>query len=383
MQELPPAIGPYRVSRELGRGAFGVVYQGHDPRLKRDVAIKVLNRDALHSGKAAERFLREAQVVAQMHHNHIVPVYELGEHDGCHYIASRFVPGQTLADLIPDEGMEPGQAVALVLQLLEGLAYAHKMGVMHRDVKPANAIVDGEGQLYLMDFGLAGWVGQGEGRATQDGTVMGTPAYMPPEQARGDIQQVREAADQYSAGVVLYELLTGHLPFEGGPIHVLLYNVINTPPPPPSEFRPDLDPQLEEICLRALAKDPEERFPGCREFADALRAWQSFQGSPGPIIVAAVARTEPATVPETVSVVRGKVTRGPDEPRPTQVAEAGAEEELAAPPGISRRTWLVLGGVGGACVLGLGALAIALLSRSANPSAGPARKGLKKTQNED
>jgi serine/threonine protein kinase len=283
-EPMPARIGPYEVTQELGRGAFGVVYKGHDPQLKRDVAIKVLNRNALHSSKAVERFLREAQVVAQMHHNHIVPVFELGEHEESHYIASRFVPGKTLSDLIPDEGMDAVEAVELVLQLLEALTYAHEMNVLHRDIKPANAIVDAEGQLCLMDFGLAGWVGQTDGRATQDGTVMGTPSYMPPEQARGDINNVRETADQYSAGVVLYELLTGHVPFEGGPIVVLLHNVISTPPPRPSEFRADLDPQLEEICLKALAKAPEERYPSCHAFADALRTWKSVCGSSGTIV---------------------------------------------------------------------------------------------------
>jgi serine/threonine protein kinase/formylglycine-generating enzyme required for sulfatase activity len=287
-EELPASIGPYQVSRELGRGAFGVVYMGHDPKLKRDVAVKVLNRDALHSNKAVERFLREAQVVAQMHHNHIVPVYELGEHEDSHYIASRFVPGKTLSDVIPEEGVGAVEAVGLILQLLEALTYAHEMNVLHRDVKPANAIVDAKGQLFLMDFGLAGWVGQTDGRATQDGTVMGTPSYMPPEQARGDMNNVRETADQYSAGVVLYELLTGHVPFEGGPMVVLLHNVINTPPPRPSEFRADLDPQLEEICLKALAKRPEERYPSCRAFADALRIWQTLRDSPYPIAVATI-----------------------------------------------------------------------------------------------
>jgi serine/threonine protein kinase len=335
-EELPETIGPYQVSRVLGRGAFGVVYQGHDARLKRDVAIKVLNRNALHSTKAIERFLREAQVVAQMHHNHIVPVYELGEHDGCHYIASRFVPGTTLSDLIPEGGLDPVQAVALVLQLLEALVYAHKMNVLHRDVKPANAIVDGEGQLSLMDFGLAGWVGQmEEGRATQDGTVMGTPAYMPPEQARSDIHKVHEAADQYSAGVVLYELLTGHVPFEGGPMVVLLHNVINSPPPPPSEFRAGLDARLEAICLKALAKAPEDRYASCRAFADALRKWQAMRGSPGPIAVAALVKPGPkmGTAESTVPSIPKRKTIPPPLPgRTSPFAELEAEADRSVAP---------------------------------------------------
>jgi serine/threonine protein kinase len=347
-EDLPAAIGPYQISRELGRGAFGVVYLGHDPMLKRDVAIKVLKKDALNSARAIQRFLREAQVVAQMHHNHIVPVYELGEHEGCQYIASRFVPGKTLADLIPDNGMEPAEAVKLVLQLLEALAYAHEMNVLHRDVKPANAIVDARGHLSLMDFGLAGWLGQTQERATQDGTVMGTPAYMPPEQARGDIQHLSAASDQYSASVVLYELLTGRLPFKGGPIFVLLRNVIETPPPRPSEYRSGLDRKLEAICLRALAKRPQERFPSCREFAEALRTWQAGRDPCPAVVVPDLPEVLPVVIPLKVDAVPEQETavRVPEPPRRRKARQpAKAEPSFAR---LSDRWWLWLVAAGGA-----------------------------------
>ena len=354
---LPAGIGPYQISRELGRGAFGVVYQGHDPKLKRDVAIKVLNKDALSSARAVERFLREARVVAQMHHGHIVPVYELGEHDGCHYIASRFVPGRTLADLVPEGGLEPAEAVRLVLQLLEALAYAHEMNVLHRDVKAANAIVDTKGHLYLMDFGLAGWVGQTEGRATKDGTVMGTPAYMPPEQARGDIQHLSAASDQYSAGVVLYELLTGRVPFEGGPPLALLYNVIETPPPRPSGFRLGLDPQLEALCLRALAKKPEERFGSCLEFAEALRTWQAGRGSATAVVVPQVAEGLPEVIPLQVDRVPAQETavRVPEPPRRRKARRPPKAGSFFA----KRWPW-VLSGAAVMLALGLAVLLFAL-----------------------
>ena len=167
----------------LGRGNFGVVYEAFDPDLHREVAIKLLKPEALASPRAVERFLREARVVAQMHHDHIVPVFELGELNGARYIVSRFVPGRTLSSEIPELGMkEPARAVELTMQLLEALSYAHRLKVVHRDVKPSNAILDSNGHLYLMDFGLTGWVGQDDGRMTQDGSVMGTPSYMPPEQ---------------------------------------------------------------------------------------------------------------------------------------------------------------------------------------------------------
>jgi serine/threonine protein kinase len=331
---LPATIGVYQVRKELGRGAFGIVYQGHDAKLRRDVAIKVLNADALASPRAVERFLREASVVAQMHHNHIVPVFQLDEQDGVPFIVSKFIAGQVLSEIVPEEGMDPDRAVELVIQLLEALQYAHDMGVLHRDVKPANAILDSGGRLYLMDFGLAGWVGQDAGRMTRDGAVMGTAAYMGPEQARGDLRQIGPAADQYSAGVVLYELLTGHLPFEGGPLPALMYNVVHTPPPPPSEWRADLDPGLEAICLKALAKDPKDRYPSCRDFATELRRWRGE--SVETVTVAAVAEDSPPArkrevKPETRSAA-GKQTmtnlppsrRTMAEPPPTQPAKPSA-----------------------------------------------------------
>jgi serine/threonine-protein kinase len=273
-------IGPYQVSRELGRGAFGVVYQGFDAALKREVAIKVLNRSVIGSARAVERFLREAQVVAGLHHNHIVPVYQLGDHEGGYYIASRLIRGPTLADIIPEEGMPAVAAVELILQLLDALANAHERGVIHRDVKPENVLLDESGHLNLTDFGMAGFLSGAQ--MTQEGVVLGTPAYMAPEQAQGKQQEVGAAADQYSAGVVLYELLTGHQPFEARPLPILIHNVVNTPPPPLTELRADLDVRLQAICLKALAKRPEDRFPDCRAMALALRDWQTGPKSPTP-----------------------------------------------------------------------------------------------------
>jgi serine/threonine protein kinase len=250
-----------------------VVYQGFDPALKRDVAIKVLNRSIIGSARAVERFLREAQVVAGMHHNHIVPVYQLGEHEGRYYIASRLIRGPVLSDDIPEEGLPAERAVGLIVQLLDALAYAHERGVIHRDVKPENVLLDESGHLNLTDFGMAGFLSGAQ--MTQEGAVLGTPAYMAPEQAQGKQREVGAASDQYSAGVVLYELLTGHQPFEARPLPILIHNVVNTRPPPLTEFRADLDASLQAICLRALAKRPEERFPDCRAMAQALRDWQT------------------------------------------------------------------------------------------------------------
>jgi serine/threonine protein kinase len=332
---LPEKISRYDVRKVLGEGAFGVVYKCYDPSLDREVAIKKLRPDALGSAKYVERFKREAKVVARMLHGNIVPVYEMGEEGGAYFIASAFIAGHSLADVIPENGLDADRAVRLVLQLLEALAYAHDQGVLHRDVKPSNAMLGDKDTLYLMDFGLAGWVGQDTGRMTQDGSVMGTPSYMPPEQASGQIQRVGPAADQYSAGVVLYELLTGHLPFEGGPIQAVLYNVIHTAPPRPSEFRADLDPNLEAICLRALAKKPEERFPDCRAFAEALRSWQAGKG--GAVISAehlpeVVPVTPKAAPPSTMRSVAAGQRSTVNNPPQRRTAEAPPEPVVTAEP---------------------------------------------------
>ena len=338
--EAPPLIGPYAVRAKLGEGAFGMVYKGFDEKLGRDVAIKVLKPSALGSAKYIERFLREAKVVAQMLHGNIVPVYQLGEHGSGYFIASAFIPGEPLSQVIPENGLDPARAVRLVVQLLEALAYAHDRGVLHRDVKPSNAMLDAKDTLYLMDFGLAGLVGENEGRMTQDGTVMGTAAYMPPEQARGAIQLVGPASDQYSAGVVLYELLTGHLPFEGGPVQALIYNAINTPPPPPSEWRPDLDPWLERLCLRALAKDPAARFGSCRQFADALRDWLAGRGKAASGAVVEVIPADEGLIPEAILAggggARAVAAPGQAKTRPT-VGKETAPRPAPAKPGTGGR----------------------------------------------
>jgi serine/threonine protein kinase len=278
----PAQIGRYNVQRMLGAGAFGVVYQAFDPALGRSLAIKVLRPEALGSERCVERFLREAKVLASLNHGNIVPVYDMGEQQGIYYIASPLVQGRVLAEAIPPNGFGAARAARIMLQLLDALAYAHDQGVLHRDVKPGNVMLNEQGTVFLMDFGLAGWVEHRSSRMTMEGAIMGTPSYMSPEQASGQIQGISPAADQYSAGVVLYELLTGHLPFEGGHVHAILLNILNNQPPRPSAWRPDLDPQLEAICLRALAKEPEKRFPDCRAFADALRLWLTMQAASVP-----------------------------------------------------------------------------------------------------
>jgi WD40 repeat protein/tRNA A-37 threonylcarbamoyl transferase component Bud32 len=271
-------LGRFEVRAELGAGAFGRVYRAYDPQLDREVALKVPHAAALDSPKRVERFLREAKAAANLRHPHIVPVFDAGTDNGRHYIASAFIAGQKLADAVEasDGGLDFQRAARLARELAEALAYAHEQGIVHRDVKPDNVMLDQADRMHLMDFGLAARQ-DAESRLTSDGAVMGTPSYMAPEQAKGDTANVGPAADQYACGVVLYELLTGKTPF-AGPVPVVLHNQIHTDPDPPGKLRASLPKDLETVCLKAMSKRPEDRYADCQALADDLRRY--LEGEP-------------------------------------------------------------------------------------------------------
>ena len=272
---LNNTVGRFVIRAKLGAGAFGTVYRAYDPQLEREVALKVPNPGVMTDAKRAERFLREAKAAARLRHPHIVPVFDAGKDGDQYYIASAFIDGKTLADDIPERGTDFARAARLARELAEALAYAHGEGIVHRDVKPQNVMIDKQGRLHLMDFGLAARQEE-EARLTRDGTVMGTPSYMAPEQARGNSADVTPAADQYAVGVVLYELLTGKAPFKG-PVATVLHNVIHTEPDAPHKRRTDVPKDLETICLKALSKRPEDRYDDCQALADDLRRWQESE----------------------------------------------------------------------------------------------------------
>jgi WD40 repeat protein len=273
---LPAQVGRFQVRARLGAGAFGAVYRAYDPQLEREVALKVPHPGTLASAKAVERFLREARAAAQLRHPHIVPVFDAG-HDGSrHYIASAFIKGRTLQEAVEEKRPEFRGAARVVREMAEALAYAHALGIVHRDVKPANTMLDEKGSAHLMDFGLAARADSVE-KLTHDGAVLGTPAYMAPEQAAGQKGEAKPASDQYSLGVVLYELLTGQVPFSGPP-SLVLSHAVNTEPEPPAKVNPKVPRDLETICLKAMSKRPKDRYAGCQEMADDLRRW--LEGEP-------------------------------------------------------------------------------------------------------
>jgi hypothetical protein len=271
---LPERIGRFQIRRFLGEGVFGRVYEAFDPSLKRTVALKVAKPEQLHSAQRIARFLREARSAALLMHPNIVAVFDSGQ-DGAHYyIASAFIPGRSLASLLEElpEGqtLEVRQTVQIVRQLAEALSHAHRNKVIHRDVKPANVMLRQDGEPLLMDFGRLAARADEEEKLTQAGGWMGTPAYMAPEQWRG---QAEAASDQYSLGCLLFELLTGQTPFSGGsPEHYLMLHQ-NQPAPSPRQVNPCVPRDLETICLKCLEKEPGRRYADCQELADDLRRW--------------------------------------------------------------------------------------------------------------
>jgi WD40 repeat protein len=273
--DLPAQVGRFQVRGRLGSGAFGTVYRAHDPQLEREVALKVPHPGTLADATAVERFLREAKAAARLRHPHIIPVYAAGCDGGRYYLAAAFVDGPTLATA-SEGGFDCRRAAEVVRGLAEALAYAHGRGIVHRDVKPANVLLDPHGKPHLLDFGLAHRRDEAE-KLTRGGAVLGTPAYMAPEQAEGKSGEPLPASDQYSLGAVLYDLLCGRPPFTG-PTHLVLYNVVHIDPPPPRTVNPQVPPDLEKVCLKALAKRPQDRYPGCQDLADDLRRW--LEGEP-------------------------------------------------------------------------------------------------------
>ena len=270
-KELPTIgkIGRFELKRELGQGAYGKVYRALDPMLDREVALKAPKFG--NDPRKRERFLREAKTAAQLRHPNIVAVHEVGRDGELDYIVSEYVAGKPLSDVLDTGKPDTRQVARWVRDLADALAYAHSKGILHRDVKPANAMVDEAGRVQLMDFGLAKRVEQ-DSTMTAEGSVLGTPAYMAPEQARGDQQAIGPASDQYSLGVMLFEALTGKRPFEGPP-HAVIAQVLTQAAPLPSSLEPSVPPELEAIIQKAMAKSPGERYADCGELARALDTW--------------------------------------------------------------------------------------------------------------
>jgi serine/threonine-protein kinase len=268
-------LGRYEVISELGQGAMGVVYKARDPLIDRVVAIKTINLSLALDEKDEyeQRFYQEARAAGRLSHHNIVTIYDVGKSGDVAYIAMEFLEGRELRDILNDtRGALPvDQAIDIVAQVAQGLAYAHEHGIVHRDVKPSNIMVVHDGHVKITDFGIARMASAAV--RTQTGMVLGSPKYMSPEQVVGKVTDQR--SDIFSLGVMLYEMLTGRAPFTGENINAIMYQTLNAVPPAPSSLNPAVPEMLNFIVAKAIAKGVEDRYQNAREMANDLRACRS------------------------------------------------------------------------------------------------------------
>lgn len=247
-------VGAYVLDNQLGQGGMATVYKAHHANLKRDVAVKVMHQNFLDDESFVARFKREAEIVAQLTHPHIVPVYDFDEHAGQPYLVMKYVPGFTLKKQLIKNPPDLEGIIEIVAAIADALTFAHERDILHRDVKPSNVIIDTDGKPYLTDFGLARLASSGESTMSAD-MLLGTPHYISPEQARGT-KVLDGRTDVYALGVMVYEMLVGKVPFTGDSAFSIIHDHIYSPLPPPTKVNPELPDSVEEVLYKALAKSP-------------------------------------------------------------------------------------------------------------------------------
>ncbi len=365
-------IGTYQIVEQVGRGGMATVFKAYQPSMDRYVAVKILPSHFTEDASFVGRFTQEARTLARLEHPHILPVHDYGEQEGTTYLVMRYVKAGTLKDLVTRGGPLDLKEVSRVMGQVGGaLDYAHSQDVIHRDIKPSNVLVDERGNTFLTDFGIAKLVAE-TAQFTASGAVIGTPAYMSPEQGMG--QPVDYRCDIYSLGVVLYELVTGRVPYEAETPLAVLMKHVNDPLPLPRQIKPDLPEHVERVILRAMAKSPDDRFQSAQQMVDMLadaivgRPVEATTPPPAVVTAATVARAVSETPPPAVETPQPPVeaaappqvglttpsveaTPPPVEALPPQVAEATPPPSEALPPQVAgpttrkRRPWLLIAAV--------------------------------------
>ena len=315
-------VGPYRITSQLGQGGMATVFKAYHPSLDRYVALKVLHPAFLEDKNFHARFAREAKLVARLEHPNIVPIYDYAEHEGRPYLVMKYIEGITLKARISNSPAGNDEVLRVLESVGSALSYAHKHGILHRDVKPSNVILSGDGQIYLADFGLARIAQSGETTLTSD-MVIGTPQYISPEQALGK-KDLDEGTDIYSFGVMMYEMTVGRVPFSADTPFSIIHDHIYTPLPLPSAVNPSVSADLERVLLKALAKDRVDRYPDVASFVAAFsQAWIAQTGNASTVL---------ASTPDASTI-------------PPGAASAQPPGEAVAPPKkrrIPKWAWIVL-----------------------------------------
>ena len=354
-------FGDYELLEEIARGGMGIVFKARQLRLNRLVALKTIVGGALASDALVQRFRTEAEAAANLEHPNIVPIFEVGEHDGEHYYSMRLIEGGSLERHIVDFALpiahdsksraEIATKQARIARLLATAAravhYAHQHGILHRDLKPANILIDAKGEPQITDFGIAKLLA-GDGNVTHSLTVIGTPSYMAPEQAAGGTRQLTTAADVFSLGAILYQLLTGRLPFQGATPIETLQNVIEHEPATPRSVNKTIDRDLETICLKCLNKDPQRRYRSAETLADDLDRWLADEpdnretglaGRTGLAVVPAQAGAGHTWLGLAIAIVTGFVVSSAEWRRAERNSVTLAESLYAADMGLAFQAW--------------------------------------------
>jgi serine/threonine protein kinase len=367
MEQLQPGqmLGPYRIIGKIGQGGMATVYKAYQASMDRNVAVKVLPGQLAESDEFSKRFRQEARTIARLEHPHILPVIDFGEDDGTTYFVMRYLEGGTLKSRMEAGPLALDEIDRIFTQLCDALGYAHAHGVVHRDLKPANALVDEDGNIFLTDFGIAKILESASPRLTQTDAIMGTPAYISPEQAQA--QQVDKRSDIYSLGIILFEMVTGRVPFVADtPLAVILKH-LSDPLPLPSVIKADIPQSIENILLKALAKNREDRFASTSEFLAswkrALREMETIRPQTQP---PAVKVAPPPVQPVARPVPSQPLPVSQTQPKPAPVAVATASD---ARPSSMSKSWMIGCGVLACIVLSMGGIFFATSGARTGPTA--------------